>query len=388
VSAVPKYTVGLLILLVILSIISIALVVTLPRGPAGVVTVTQYIPTPTLSIVTVTAPGAPGATVTVTAPTTVTQTVTAPGATVTVERTVTVAGVAPGKGLTFRIITHGGVDPFWSVVKKGVDDAATLLGVTAIVDLTGGDIALMRTRLEEAIAAGVDGIAIAIADPTAFNDLIEKALAKGIPVVAINTYWPPNTTHPDIPYIGASLYEGGYLIAKYVIAKAGLKRGDHVVIPAEIPGATYAVLRSQGIIAALKEHGMTWEILDAGYEVSTIDQRLTSYLQAHPETKAIICVGGLTTSRSGIVVERLGYKPGQIAIGGFDLLPDTIAYIKKGYVLGVLDQQQYLQGYLAVYYLYLMKKYNFRLPSFDTGLAIVDISNVELVESLVKAGYR
>jgi hypothetical protein len=35
-----------------------------------------------------------------------------------------------------------------------------------------------------------------------------------------------------------------------------------------------------------------------------------------------------------------------------------------------------------------MKKYSFRLPSFDTGLAIVDISNVGLVESLVKAGYR
>jgi ABC-type sugar transport system substrate-binding protein len=88
-------------------------------------------------------------------------------------------------------------------MKKGVDDAAALLGVTAVMDLTCGDIALMKTRLEEAIAIGVDDIAIAIANPTAFNDLIEKALVKGIPVVVINTYWPPNTTHPDIPYIGA-----------------------------------------------------------------------------------------------------------------------------------------------------------------------------------------
>jgi simple sugar transport system substrate-binding protein len=112
------------------------------------------------------------------------------------------------------------------------------------------------------------------------------------------------------------LYEGSYSIAKYVIAKASLKRGDHVVIPAEIPGATYAVLRSQGIITALKEHGMTWEILDAGYEVSTIDQRLTSYLQAHPETKAMICVGGLTTSRSGIVVENLVINLGKLLLEG------------------------------------------------------------------------
>jgi len=330
-----------------------------------------------------------GATITIPYTTTVTTT-TSSIITTTITQTIspTLVTPAPGTGLVFRIITHGGVDPFWSVVKKGVDDAAKLLGVTAIVDLTGGDIAQMKTRLEEAISTGVNGIAIAIADPTAFNDLIQKALDKGIPVVAINTYWPPNMTHPDIPYIGASLEEGGYIIAKYIIQKAGLKAGDHVVIPAEIPGATYAVLRSRGIIRALNEIGASYEILDAGYDVSTIDQRLTSYLQGHPETKAIICVGGLTTSRSGIVAEKLGYKPGQIAIGGFDLLPDTITYIKKGYVLGVLDQQQYLQGFMAVYYLYLMSKYNFRLPNFDTGLAIVDRSNVELVESLVKQGYR
>jgi hypothetical protein len=36
----------------------------------------------------------------------------APGATIIVERTVTVAGHAPGEGLTFRVITHGGVHPF------------------------------------------------------------------------------------------------------------------------------------------------------------------------------------------------------------------------------------------------------------------------------------
>lgn len=58
-----------------------------PKAPMATVTV------PTVSVGTVTAPEAPGATI-------------------IVERTVTVARHAPGEGLTFRVITHGGVDPF------------------------------------------------------------------------------------------------------------------------------------------------------------------------------------------------------------------------------------------------------------------------------------
>ena len=58
------------------------------------------------------------------------------------------AGAAdkPGEGMYFRLVTHGGDDPFWAVVQKGMMDAVEELGCKADIDLVGGDVALMQKR--------------------------------------------------------------------------------------------------------------------------------------------------------------------------------------------------------------------------------------------------
>jgi len=50
-------------------------------------------------------------------------------------------------------------------------------------------------------------------------------------------------------------------------------------------------------------------------------------------------------------------------------------------VEATIDQQQYLQGYYAIYVLYLMKKYGFA-PQIDTGGYLVDKDTIGIIEDL------
>jgi ABC-type sugar transport system substrate-binding protein len=58
----------------------------------------------------------------------------------------------------FRIVTHGGDDPYWAVVHQGMLDACKELGIKADMDFCGGDLALQLKRFKEAVAMGCDGI--------------------------------------------------------------------------------------------------------------------------------------------------------------------------------------------------------------------------------------
>ena len=81
-------------------------------------------------------------------------------------------------------------------------------------------------------------------------------------------------------------------------------------------------------------------------------------------------------------------NPGDIYIAGFDLSPPTAKGIKEGYINAVLDQQPFLQGYLPIVQIYLTKRFGFSGLNIDTGAAIIDKSNIDLVAPLAEKGIR
>ena len=294
----------------------------------------------------------------------------------------------PGEGMYFRLVTHGGDDPFWAVVRKGMEDACEELGCRADIDLCGGDLALQQKRFKEAVAMHPDGIALVINDDTAWDKPVADAIAKGIPVIGMNNDDTKGSAgNARLCYIGQNERRAGRIIAERLFKKGKEKGWDlttaHVAMPVEVPGAMYGVVRSQGILDAMKEYGITsYEIIDAGgLEMTTVEQRETSYLMAHPETKFMIGLGGIVTDRITDSLKAAGYAPGEIIAGGFDCCPGTLTGLKEGYMEATIDQQQYLQGYFAIYVLYLYKKYGFT-PNIDTGGYLVDKNTIKLIEKL------
>ena len=287
--------------------------------------------------------------------------------------------------LKFVLVSHGSSgDPFHSVVKQGMEDAAKLYGVSAEILMSEGDNAKEVSLMEQAIAGNPDGIGISIVDPVAFDDVIQKAINKGIPVIAFNND-DANTPNARLAYIGAAEHKVGYVLGKYM--QQFLKAGDKVVIPEEVPGMSYAVNRSAGIIDALKEIGVTAEELDAGYERAETTRRISAYMLGHKDVDAIINVGGLTTEVAGMVVQDLKLQ-GKVVVGGFDLLPQTGPAIKAGITKAVIDQQPYLQGFYTVVELAMMKFGKFAAFDIDTGRGIVNDKNVDEVIGLAKKRIR
>lgn len=295
----------------------------------------------------------------------------------------------PAAGMYFRLVTHGGDDPFWAVVQRGAYDAAEEIGAQVDIDLAGGDLALQLRRFEEAVALEPDGIALVVNDDTAWNQPVADALAAGIPVIGINTdHSQGGIGNPRLGYIGQDEIRAGYMVARRLFEEAEAWGWDmtdaHVAMSVEVPGANYGVQRSQGILQAMEEFGITsYEIIDAGgLEMTTVESRQTSYLLGHPETTFLIGLGGITTDRITDTLMAAGYGPGEILAGGFDTTPATLDGIREGYITATIDQQQYLQGYFAVYVLYLYNAFGL-MPNIDTGGYLIDSPDqIELIEEL------
>jgi len=309
--------------------------------------------------------------------------------------TVALAQESESKQLYFRFVTHGGDDPFWAVVVKGAQDAAQLLNCKVDFDLVGGDLALQQKRMQEAIAMNVDGIALVINDDTVWDKLVEDALAKGIPVVAIdNDDTEGDRGNKRLTYIGQDEFKAGYDLAVRLFEE-GKKKGldlskAHVAMPVEVPGAMYGVVRSDGVKKAMEEFGITSsEIIDAGgLEMTTVEQRLTSYLISHPEATFMIGLGGIVTDRITDALKAVGRQPGEVIAGGFDMTPGTLVGLKEGYMTAAIDSQQYLAGFYGVLVLYHYKLYGF-LPTVKTGGFLIDSpEKIEQIEVLSKDYIR
>ena len=294
----------------------------------------------------------------------------------------------------FVFITQWGPESaFSAVVEHGMKDAAKMVGVkcTMFRPPKEGDLAAQLALFKAALAKNPDGIITTIPHPTMFNDVLKKALDRGIPVICSNTDGLRGTGNPldkKIPYIGQDLFHSGYVLATKASEHFSDPSQMKVLVGVEVPGVSWAEARAGGQIKFLKEHGAKFEKLDVGTEMATIQSRILAYLKRHPDTNAIFTQGAFGPAPSAKAARAAGYKPGQIIIAGYDVLPETASEIKKGYVTFVIDQQPYLQGYLPVVQLYLRKKYGFSSWDVDTGLGIVDKSNVDLIAKLAKKRIR
>lgn len=294
----------------------------------------------------------------------------------------------PAKGMYFRLVTHGGNDPFWAVFQQGMRDAADLLGCRADIDLCGSDQQLMARRFQEAVAMRPDGIALVINDSKMWDQPVREAIEKGINVIGVNNDDQEGSRgNARICYIGQNERRAGLMIGRAVF-EAAKKSGKSmrtlkVAAAVEVPGANYGVVRSQGIKDAMEEYNIPGdlEIIDATLDMTTAESRITSYLIGNSDLDCLFGLGGITTDRITASLKNAKKKPGQIVSGGFDATPGTLTGLRQGFMEASIDQQQYLQGYFSVMTLYLMEAYGFA-PNIDTGGYLITEDNIDLIEKL------
>ncbi|TET59525.1 sugar ABC transporter substrate-binding protein [Candidatus Aerophobetes bacterium] len=302
---------------------------------------------------------------------------------------VSISAAKAEKEYTFYIVSHGGpATPFWAVVMKGMRDAAERFGVKAIY--AGPEkysIAKLVDMLESAIAARPDGIAVTITAVEPLDEPLRRAIKLGIPVIATNVKdpRPPEEAIPYLCYVGTDQYLMGVYAARRLLKEFTPTRA---VVGIQEVGHIGLETRARGFTDVLKKKGIPVEKIDITPDIAKGVEIYRSYLVRHPDTDAIFGVTMASAEVSVKLVEEEGLV-GKVRLVNTDLSPTIIKAIKEDIMVSASEQQQYLQGYLPILYLYLYNTIGL-CPTGDilTGPSIVDKTNVEMVEKTVGEGYR
>ncbi len=292
--------------------------------------------------------------------------------------------------LKFYVITHGqATDPFWSVVKKGVDQAAHDMGVQAIYEGPASgtfDVVAMAHLIDTAVAAHPDGLVVSIPDPNALGPSIKAAVAAGIPVISINSGSDVAKSLGVLVHIGQTEEQAG-IGGGQKMGAAGVK---HALCVNQEVGNAALTLRCKGFQEGLSQTGGTSKVIGVNLSNPTqTQQTIEAALQHDPSIDGILTLGPTGAAPAIKALQDLN-KLGQIKLATFDLSPVVLNAIKAGQMLFAIDQQQYEQGYLPIVFLTLYKT-NLNTIANDvilTGPGFVTQQNVAQVIQLTAQGTR
>jgi simple sugar transport system substrate-binding protein len=301
---------------------------------------------------------------------------------------------APERGGGLRVasarlaaITHGQAsDPFWAIVKKGLDDAARQTGVAVSYRAPDSyDIARMRRLIDEAIEANLDGLIVSLPDVQGLRAPIQRARRAGIPVVSINS-GSDRFQDLGIPiHVGQPEYRAGFEAGQRM-ARAGVQRG--LCINQEV-GNDGLDERCRGFGEALRRAGGTGAVL--GIDIQNADQARQRIAQAVRDGNADgILTLGTASAQPALAALRAGFGR-RVQLATFDLSPEALEAVRVRRMLFAVDQQPYLQGYLPVVLLAERSRHMLFPPKGElipTGPDFVTPANADEVLELSRRGFR
>jgi simple sugar transport system substrate-binding protein len=277
----------------------------------------------------------------------------------------------------FVFVNHVTTNPFFVPTVYGIEDASALLGTT--FQWTGSEIAdngEMVNSMEAAIAAGADGIGVALVDLQAFNGPTDEALGQGIPVLSYNADAP----NSRLSYVGQDLYGSGFEMGLRIVELVG---SGKVALFIATPGQLNIQPRIDGAIDAIAESGADIEALDIATGADLTEELNTVeawYLGNQDATGMFAVDAGSTQAVGQVVRDQNARDNALVGAGGYDLLPETVELVSEGVLDFTIDQQPYLQGFLPVVYMYLYRLSGGVVtpPETNTGLVFLDSSSAQL----------
>jgi len=255
----------------------------------------------------------------------------------------------------YVLISHApDSDSWWNTIKNAIKQAGEDYGVT--VDYRNppsGDLADMARLIEQAAAAGYDGVIVTIADYNVLQGAIGKVTAKRIPLITINSGTPEQSEKLGaIMHVGQPEYAAGKGAGERAKA-AGVKNFLCVNHYATNPASFE---RCRGFADAI---GADYKkaTLDSGDDPTAIESKVSAYLRQHPEANGVLTLGPTSASPTIKALQKSG-QAGKLWMATFDLSDDISKGIKDGTVQFAIDQQPYLQGYIPVAVMVTMKELN------------------------------
>jgi simple sugar transport system substrate-binding protein len=293
------------------------------------------------------------------------------------------AGAATGSGFLephprwrFVFVNHATTNPFFIPTRYGIQDACRHYGASyAWTGSRRSDVGEMVRAMRRAIERGADGIAVSVIDRRAFNKPTTEALSRGIPVVSYNA--DGGVGNRRLAYIGQDLYQSGL---KFGARIAELVRNGEVFLFIATPGQLNIQPRVDGALDAIKDSGkpIRATVVATGAGVAEERKRIEATYAAHKKLRGMFAVDGGSTQGVAEVMRKHGLRKRGVRAGGYDLLPATLRAIADGHLDFTIDQQPYLQGFLPIFQLFMVRYSGGLVAPSDTntGLLFVTRGNV------------
>lgn len=285
--------------------------------------------------------------------------------------------------MTVALVTHQSPgDTFWDIVRKGAQAAADKDNVKLVysADPNAGN---QANLVQNAIDQKVDGIAVTLAKPDALKGVIAKAEAAGIPVVGLNSGVSDWQDLGLMSFFGQDESVAGEAFGKR-LNEVGAKSAVCVVQEQGNVGLTQ---RCDGMEKTFE--GETQVLNVNGTDMPSVKSTITAKLKQDSAIDYVVTLGAPFALTAVQSIDESGSKA---KVATFDLNKELTGAIQAGDIEFAVDQQPYLQGYLAVDGLWLHKNNGNYSGGGEqpvlTGPAFVDKSNVDAVSEFAAKGTR
>jgi ribose transport system substrate-binding protein len=263
------------------------------------------------------------------------------------------SGTSGPTKLTLAMIPKGTSHVFWQMVHGGAEKAAQELGVEVVWrgPLREDDRESQVAEVENAVARGVAGIALAPLDESALVGPVSAAMKRKIPVVIFDS----GLKGEDyVSFVATDNDAGGRLAGEH-IAKA-LNGKGRVLLLRYAEGHDSTTRREEGFLTAIRAN--------PGLEIASSNQYVGADVEgAYKRSEAILT--SLKNPQGGLTVDAI-FTPnesstfallrvlqdnawaGKVRFVGFDASDGLIKGLRDGHIEGLVVQDPVRMGYLAI----------------------------------------
>lgn len=293
------------------------------------------------------------------------------------------ASDAPHTGpIRIAMITHGDSGGFWSIVRRGAEDAAaTLPDVTLDYQGSEGDAKAQSEMINAAINQGADALAVSAPDPGAIGSALDRAEAAGIPIITLNSGSQLlDEREGVITHVGQT-----ERIAGEAAGKALAERGaGKVLCIIHEENNTGLQERCAGAADGLGGELVKVQVTGAADPASTA-REIGAAMEANSPDAVLTLDPDIASAAIKEVTSR------EKLLATFDLSPDVLDAVAAGQIAFAVDQQPYLQGYLPVSFLELAVRNRNEVGAgtlVATGPSLVTKENAAAIAALSEEGTR
>ena len=275
---------------------------------------------------------------------------------------------------------------FWKDAYRGMQDAATYLGVEAIYqgeeeyDVTGE-----ARVLEEVIGTGPDGVIVTVIQADALLPIINSAIDNGLPLVTFDSDSPLSKRYS---FLGTGNYSAGVIAARYIGPLVQSGKAAVVTVPTQ----NNLAQRTQGFLDTLAAEypdvvsGDAF-IVDNQNTSEAAASGLAALLVAEPDIKGVFSSNAQAAIGAAQAIREAGLSD-QVHHIGFDFDAGTLDLIDSDELGATLAQGTWQMGFWGLMGAYMVRNSNIKSvddykaagisplpPNVDTGVVVINKEN-------------